>query len=181
MLALGGDGDLDAFESIGGTNGNRASRVWRNNGSGTFSDSGQILGDHYSRRVSLGDLDGDGDVDIAVTNISANTVSILINQGKRRFAEKTAFQVGAQFPFALVGADIDRDGVLAGINWDSTLELAASVAIPVIASGGLASMDDIERLTSADAAVLEGAISGRALYDGRLDPAAALAAVAGAA
>ncbi len=76
---------------------------------------------------------------------------------------------------AIIFTDIDRDGVLSGINWDSTLELARSTTIPVIASGGLASMADIRRLTLPDAAILEGAISGRALYDGRIDPAEALA------
>ncbi|MGU3400118.1 1-(5-phosphoribosyl)-5-[(5-phosphoribosylamino)methylideneamino]imidazole-4-carboxamide isomerase [Brucellaceae bacterium D45D] len=75
---------------------------------------------------------------------------------------------------AIIYTDIDRDGVLAGINWDSTLKLADSVSIPVIASGGLASMDDIKRLAAPDAKKLEGAISGRALYDGRIDPAEAL-------
>jgi phosphoribosylformimino-5-aminoimidazole carboxamide ribotide isomerase len=75
---------------------------------------------------------------------------------------------------AIIYTDIDRDGVLAGINWASTLELARSVSIPVIASGGLASLDDIRRLAEPDAAILEGAISGRALYDGRIDPAEAL-------
>ncbi len=76
---------------------------------------------------------------------------------------------------AIIYTDIDRDGVLTGINWDSTLSLAAAVNIPVIASGGLASMDDIARMTEPDAQILEGAISGRALYDGRIDPAEALA------
>ena len=76
---------------------------------------------------------------------------------------------------AIIYTDIDRDGVLAGINWDATIALAKAVAIPVIASGGLASMADIERLTWPDARKLEGAISGRALYDGRIDPAEALA------
>lgn len=75
---------------------------------------------------------------------------------------------------AIIYTDIDRDGILSGINWDSTFELAKSVDIPVIASGGLAGMEDIERLASAEARVLEGAISGRALYDGRIDPEAAL-------
>lgn len=75
---------------------------------------------------------------------------------------------------AIVYTDIDRDGVLAGINWQSTLDLADSVDIPVIASGGLASMADIVRMTMPDAARLEGAISGRALYDGRIDPEQAL-------
>jgi phosphoribosylformimino-5-aminoimidazole carboxamide ribotide isomerase len=76
---------------------------------------------------------------------------------------------------AIIYTDIDRDGVLAGINWDSTLELARAVSIPVIASGGLASLDDIRKLASPECAALEGAISGRALYDGRIDPEDALA------
>ena len=76
---------------------------------------------------------------------------------------------------AIVYTDIDRDGILTGINWDSTIELAEAVDIPVIASGGLASIADIVRMTMPDARKLEGAISGRALYDGRIDPAEALA------
>ena len=75
---------------------------------------------------------------------------------------------------AIIYTDIDRDGVLKGINWESTLELAQSVSIPVIASGGLASMDDIQMMASDEAQILEGAISGRALYDGRIDPDEAL-------
>lgn len=80
---------------------------------------------------------------------------------------------------AIIYTDIDRDGVLAGINWESTIALANAVSIPVIASGGLASLADIERLTKPDAAKLEGAISGRALYDGRIDPVEALALLRG--
>ncbi len=75
---------------------------------------------------------------------------------------------------AIVYTDIARDGMLQGINWEGTIALAQAVSIPVIASGGLASMADIERLCADDAAILEGAITGRALYDGRVDPAAAL-------
>lgn len=75
---------------------------------------------------------------------------------------------------AIIYTDIDRDGILTGINWQSTLELARSISIPVIASGGLASMEDIKRLTEDDAAILNGAITGRALYDGRIDAKAAL-------
>ncbi|MEN3150979.1 1-(5-phosphoribosyl)-5-[(5-phosphoribosylamino)methylideneamino]imidazole-4-carboxamide isomerase [Neorhizobium sp. IRAMC:178] len=78
---------------------------------------------------------------------------------------------------AIIYTDIDRDGILAGINWASTLELANAVSIPVIASGGLASLDDISRMLEPDAARLEGAISGRALYDGRIDPQEALALI----
>jgi phosphoribosylformimino-5-aminoimidazole carboxamide ribotide isomerase len=70
---------------------------------------------------------------------------------------------------AIVYTDIDRDGILKGLNLEATLALAAAVPIPVIASGGLASLADVKRLLEPDCAILEGAISGRALYDGRLD------------
>ena len=80
---------------------------------------------------------------------------------------------------AIIYTDIDRDGILTGINWDATLMLARAVSIPVIASGGLASMVDIRRMTQPDAQVLEGAISGRALYDGRIDSREALALLKG--
>ena len=80
---------------------------------------------------------------------------------------------------AIVYTDIDRDGVLSGINWDGTLNLARAVTIPVIASGGLASMADIERLSRPECQILQGAITGRALYDGRIDPGAALALLKG--
>jgi phosphoribosylformimino-5-aminoimidazole carboxamide ribotide isomerase len=90
----------------------------------------------------------------------------------------TAIELGKRFEDAgvstIVFTDIDRDGILKGINFEKTLELANSVNIPVIASGGLASIKDIERLLEPDCAILEGAISGRAIYDGRLDPRAAL-------
>lgn len=82
---------------------------------------------------------------------------------------------------AIIYTDIDRDGVLAGINWDATIELADAVSTPVIASGGLASIADVVRMTMPDAHRLEGAISGRALYDGRIDPAEALAVLSGSA
>lgn len=80
---------------------------------------------------------------------------------------------------AIIYTDIDRDGVLAGINWEATIALADAVSIPVIASGGLASLEDIRRMTMPDARKLEGAISGRALYDGRIDAAQALAILRG--
>ena len=82
---------------------------------------------------------------------------------------------------AIIYTDIDRDGILTGINWPSTLALADAVSIPVIASGGLASIKDIERMLKPDAKKLAGAITGRALYDGRIDPAAALKLIAEAA
>jgi phosphoribosylformimino-5-aminoimidazole carboxamide ribotide isomerase len=79
---------------------------------------------------------------------------------------------------AIIYTDIDRDGILAGINWSSTIELANATSIPVIASGGLASLDDIHRMLQPVAQKLEGAITGRALYDGRLDAAEALGLIA---
>ncbi|MBV8663050.1 MAG: 1-(5-phosphoribosyl)-5-[(5-phosphoribosylamino)methylideneamino]imidazole-4-carboxamide isomerase [Hyphomicrobiales bacterium] len=78
---------------------------------------------------------------------------------------------------ALIYTDISRDGVLQGLNIAATVALAEAVDIPVIASGGLASIDDVKRLLEPDCARLAGAISGRALYDGRLDPREALALI----
>jgi phosphoribosylformimino-5-aminoimidazole carboxamide ribotide isomerase len=75
---------------------------------------------------------------------------------------------------AIIFTDIDRDGILKGINFEKTLELASSVNIPIITSGGLASIKDVQRLLEPDCAILEGAISGRAIYDGRLNAAEAL-------
>ena len=104
-------------------------------------------------------------------------------EGWAEASELAAIELAQKFEGAGVAAiiytDIDRDGVLAGINWEATLAMADAVSIPVIASGGLASMADIVRMTMPDAAKLEGAISGRALYDGRIDPEEALAVLRG--
>jgi len=93
----------------------------------------------------------------------------------------TAEDLGSRFEdagvAALVYTDIARDGILKGLNIPMTLALAKAVRIPVIASGGLASLDEIERLLRPDCAALAGAITGRALYDGRIDPAEALALI----
>jgi phosphoribosylformimino-5-aminoimidazole carboxamide ribotide isomerase len=70
--------------------------------------------------------------------------------------------------------------VLAGINWPGTAALARATSIPVIASGGLASIEDVRTLIAPEHAMLEGAITGRALYDGRLDAHAALELIASA-
>lgn len=80
---------------------------------------------------------------------------------------------------AIIYTDIERDGVLTGLNLDMTIRLADRISIPVIASGGLSSIEDIKSLTEPRCAKLEGAISGRALYDGRLDPAEALSVLNG--
>lgn len=73
---------------------------------------------------------------------------------------------------AIIYTDIDRDGAMGGPNVPATAALARAVTLPVIASGGVASLDDIRALRDCGAK-LEGVISGRALYDGRIDPAEA--------
>ena len=79
----------------------------------------------------------------------------------------------------LIYTDIERDGALRGVNVAATAELAGAVSIPVIASGGVASLDDIAGLMALAEPPLEGVICGRAFYDGRVDPASALALVRG--
>jgi phosphoribosylformimino-5-aminoimidazole carboxamide ribotide isomerase len=81
---------------------------------------------------------------------------------------------------AIIYTDIERDGVLKGLNLPGTVALARETSIPVIASGGLASMADIDALLAPECAFLAGAISGRALYDGRIDVAEALKRLAAA-
>jgi phosphoribosylformimino-5-aminoimidazole carboxamide ribotide isomerase len=76
---------------------------------------------------------------------------------------------------AIIYTDVERDGMMQGLNLDSTIALSEAVSIPVIASGGFASIDDVKALCEPRAKKLAGAIAGRALYDGRIDPAEALA------
>lgn len=99
-------------------------------------------------------------------------------EGWAQTSELSAVELGRRFEDAGVAAiiytDIARDGILKGLNIEATLALANALKIPVIASGGLASLKDVERLLQPDCEQLAGAITGRALYDGRLDPAEAL-------
>jgi phosphoribosylformimino-5-aminoimidazole carboxamide ribotide isomerase len=99
-------------------------------------------------------------------------------EGWAETSELTALDIARRFEDAGVAAiiytDVSRDGMLKGLNFDATIALADAISIPVIASGGLASIEDIKRMTQPDARKLEGAIAGRALYDGRLDPAEAI-------
>ena len=101
--------------------------------------------------------------------------------GWAKTSDVSALELGRRFEDAGVAAiiytDIARDGVLKGLNIEATLALAEAVSIPVIASGGLASIDDVRRLLAPDCARLAGAVAGRALYDGRLNPAEAFAMI----
>jgi phosphoribosylformimino-5-aminoimidazole carboxamide ribotide isomerase len=105
-------------------------------------------------------------------------------QGWAETSELTALELARRFEDAGVGAiiytDIARDGLLKGLNLDATIALAEAISVPVIASGGLASIDDVKALLEPRASKLQGAIAGRALYDGRLDAAEALRMIRGA-
>ena len=100
-------------------------------------------------------------------------------EGWSKTSRLSALDVARRFEDAGVAAivytDVNRDGMLEGLNLDATIALAEEISLPVIASGGLASLTDVRALLEPRAQKLEGAIAGRALYDGRLDPAAALA------
>ena len=103
--------------------------------------------------------------------------------GWAEMSELSAVDIARRFEDAGVAAiiytDIARDGLLKGLNLDAAIALADAVSIPVIASGGLASLDDVKAMLAPRAKKLAGAIAGRALYDGRLDPGAALAMMSG--
>ncbi len=105
-------------------------------------------------------------------------------EGWAETSELSAIELARRFEdagaAAIIFTDIGRDGVLKGLNLEATAELARATAIPVIASGGLASIDDVKALLRPEYAMLAGAITGRALYDGRIDPKAALALLAAA-
>jgi phosphoribosylformimino-5-aminoimidazole carboxamide ribotide isomerase len=120
----------------------------------------------YPRRVAVGLDARDGKVAV---------------EGWAKTSELTALDIARRFEDAGVAAiiytDVARDGMLKGINWDATIELAEAISIPVIASGGFASIEDVKRLVEPRARKLEGAIIGRALYDGRVDASGALALV----
>ena len=102
-------------------------------------------------------------------------------EGWAETSQVTALEIARRFEDAGVAAiiftDIARDGLLKGLNLDATVALAERISIPVIASGGFASIDDVQALLDPRAGKLAGAIAGRALYDGRLDAAAALALI----
>jgi phosphoribosylformimino-5-aminoimidazole carboxamide ribotide isomerase len=103
-------------------------------------------------------------------------------EGWAEVSELSAADLAGRFEDAGVAAiiytDIERDGAMQGVNVAATAALAAATSIPVIASGGVSSLADIEALKAEEASGIAGVISGRALYDGGLDLGAALAACA---
>jgi phosphoribosylformimino-5-aminoimidazole carboxamide ribotide isomerase len=123
---------------------------------------------HYPGRIAVG--------------IDAREGRVAV-EGWARQSDVSALDLGRMFEdsgvAAIVYTDIARDGAMQGLNIAQTVALAEALTIPVIASGGLASIDDVRRLLQPDCARLAGAISGRALYDGRLDAAEALAVLRG--
>ncbi|MEH6402335.1 MAG: 1-(5-phosphoribosyl)-5-[(5-phosphoribosylamino)methylideneamino]imidazole-4-carboxamide isomerase [Sneathiella sp.] len=104
--------------------------------------------------------------------------SMVAVEGWAETSETSALDLARKFEDAGVEAiiytDIDRDGALQGVNVEATCALAESISIPVIASGGVASIKDIEQLLKVQSSGIEGVIIGRALYDGRIDPVAAM-------
>lgn len=100
-------------------------------------------------------------------------------EGWAEVSTMTALDLAKKFEDAGVAAiiytDIARDGAMQGPNTEATVALARAVSIPIIASGGVSSLEDLSALKAAGGDILEGAISGRAVYDGRIDPAAAVA------
>ena len=104
----------------------------------------------------------------------------IATQGWAEVSELTPVELGKRFEDAGVAAvlftDIDGDGLLQGVNVTATAALARALSIPVIASGGVGSLADIQALVAAGESNIQGVVVGRALYDGRIDPKAALAA-----
>jgi len=102
-------------------------------------------------------------------------------EGWAETSELSALDIAKRFEdigvAAIIYTDVARDGMLTGLNLDATIALAEAVSIPVIASGGFASIEDVKQLLEPRAKKLAGAIAGRALYDGRLDAAEALALI----
>ena len=116
-----------------------------------------------------------------VVGIDARQGKVAV-EGWTTASEMTAAELALRFEdagaAAVVYTDIDRDGALAGINVEATAALARRLSTPVIASGGLASLEDIRALLRHEREGVAGVICGRALYDGRIEPKAALALAA---
>jgi phosphoribosylformimino-5-aminoimidazole carboxamide ribotide isomerase len=104
-------------------------------------------------------------------------------EGWSEVSETTALDLAKRLEDAgassIIYTDISRDGAMVGPNIEGTVALAKAVSTPVIASGGVSSMDDLAALKQAGEGIVEGVICGRAIYDRNVDPAAAIALLAG--
>ncbi len=121
-----------------------------------------------------------GSVAVAIDAIDARVAVAGWAEVSALSARELALRLEDAGVAAIIHTDIERDGVLKGLNLPAAAALAAAVRVPVIASGGLAGLGDIAALLRPEYATLAGAIAGRALYDGRLDASAALAMLSGA-
>ncbi|HXJ02112.1 MAG TPA: 1-(5-phosphoribosyl)-5-[(5-phosphoribosylamino)methylideneamino]imidazole-4-carboxamide isomerase [Micropepsaceae bacterium] len=119
---------------------------------------------NYPGRIAVGIDARDG---LVAVEGWAETSALLATDLAKRFEESGVA--------AIIFTDIARDGMMQGVNVAATAALARAVSIPVIASGGVSGIGDIEALIESRASI-EGVVIGRALYDGRIDPQAALAA-----
>jgi phosphoribosylformimino-5-aminoimidazole carboxamide ribotide isomerase len=139
-------------------------------GTAALSDPDFVLGacDRYPGKIVIGIDARDGRVAI---------------EGWTKESDVRALDLALRFEksgaAAILYTDIDRDGALGGVNVEATVDLAFALTTPVIASGGVSSLRDIEALKEREETGIDGVICGRALYDGRLDPAAALAVAKG--
>ncbi|HIM77699.1 MAG TPA: 1-(5-phosphoribosyl)-5-[(5-phosphoribosylamino)methylideneamino]imidazole-4-carboxamide isomerase [Rhodospirillales bacterium] len=115
--------------------------------------------------------------DRVVVGIDARDGMVAV-EGWTELSEITGLELAKEFEdcgvAAIIYTDIARDGAMDGPNIEATVGLANAVSVPVIASGGVSSLEDLEALKAAGTGLLEGVISGRALYDGRIDLAAAV-------
>jgi phosphoribosylformimino-5-aminoimidazole carboxamide ribotide isomerase len=182
--------DLKDGQCVRLVRGDMACATVFNDDPGAQARAFQDLGFEYLHLVDLNGAFAGRPVnaDAVEAILAAITVPAQLGGGIRDLAtieawlDLTAAELAARFEDAGVAAiiytDIDRDGVLEGLNLAATSALARATAIPVIASGGLSSMDDITALLKPEHGGLAGVVSGRALYDGRLDAAAALALIA---
>jgi phosphoribosylformimino-5-aminoimidazole carboxamide ribotide isomerase len=96
-----------------------------------------------------------------------------------RTASEVARELARHNPAAIIYTDISRDGVKRGVNLEATQALAQAVDIPIIASGGVSSLDDIKALLPLEPLGVMGVITGKALYDGNLDLKEAIRVAAG--
>ncbi|MBI1210313.1 MAG: 1-(5-phosphoribosyl)-5-[(5-phosphoribosylamino)methylideneamino]imidazole-4-carboxamide isomerase [Alphaproteobacteria bacterium] len=140
------------------------------------------------RRVILGTIAAkDPDLVKEVAQTHAGRIAVGIDardgfvavQGWTATADMTAIDLARRFEdagvTAIIYTDVARDGMGTGLNLEETAALASAVTIPVIASGGIGSIEDLRALIALNHPNIQGVIIGRALYDGRVDPAAALA------